>query len=368
MKRGMLLTDNRPVTSGGTSPAVPDQPSPQTSGRGTLMVRELSTTFRSSGREIRAVRSVSFEVHPGRTLVLLGESGSGKSVTARALMRLHGPRAVIQGDVTLGEVDLLGVDDATMRGIRGARVALVPQDPSAALDPLRRVGGQITEVLRLHDVVPDKAAARTRAIELLGQVGIPDPERAFRSYPHELSGGMRQRVVIAMGISCDPEVIIADEPTTALDVTVQAQILDLFAELQRRLDTALLMVTHDVGVAADIADEVAVMYAGSIVETGPAREVLERPRHPYTQALLAAIPTPDVARGELVAIAGSPPMAGEDFPGCAFAGRCPFVQDSCRTSPPPLVVVESGHLAACPVINPVTATTPVVGPSTESTR
>jgi oligopeptide/dipeptide ABC transporter ATP-binding protein len=295
---------------------------------------------------------VSFEVEPGQTLVLLGESGSGKSVTARSIMRLHGARARIGGEVSLNGESLLDLDAEHMRRIRGDRNAMVPQDPSAALDPLRRIGKQITEVLLLHKVCDSKAAARERAMELLRQVGLPDPARAYKSYPHELSGGMRQRAVIAIGISCDPAVIIADEPTTALDVTVQAQILDLFAELQSRLDTALLMVTHDVLVAADIADVVAVMYAGRIVETGPASEVLERARHPYTQALLGALPRPGVGRGDLESIPGAPPVAGQHFQGCAFADRCSFARPSCREDNPPLLQVAKGHLAACPVLNP----------------
>jgi oligopeptide/dipeptide ABC transporter ATP-binding protein len=317
-----------------------------------LRVDRLSTVFRTHSAEVRAVSSVSFEVDAGQTLVLLGESGSGKSVTARSIMRLHGGRARVEGEVTLAGESLLDLDEREMRQIRGATVALVPQDPSAALDPLRRVGKQITEVLLLHKVCDSKSAAKARAVELLRQVGIPDPERALRSYPHELSGGMRQRVVIAIGISCDPAVIIADEPTTALDVTVQAQILDLFAELQQRLSTALLMVTHDVLVAADIADVVAVMYAGRIVETGPATEVLENPKHPYTKALLGALPRHDTARGELESIPGAPPVAGQDFQGCSFADRCSFAQGSCRTETPPLLQVGDRHLAACPVLNP----------------
>lgn len=317
-----------------------------------LRVKDLSTVFRTQGVEVRAVRSVNFEVQPGQTLVLLGESGSGKSVTARSIMRLHGGRATVEGEVTLAGQSLLSLDERRMRRIRGARVALVPQDPSAALDPLRRVGKQITEVLLLHKVCASKADAKARAAELLRQVGIPDPQRAMRSYPHELSGGMRQRVVIAIGISCDPAVIVADEPTTALDVTVQAQILDLFAELQERLSTALLMVTHDVLVAADIADVVAVMYAGRIVETGPASEVLDNPRHPYTKALLGALPRRETTRGSLESIPGAPPVAGQHFSGCAFADRCTLVQDSCRVQEPALLQVADRHLAACPELNP----------------
>lgn len=321
-----------------------------------LQVRDLSTTFRVRGGDVQAVRSVDLDVQPGQTLVLLGESGSGKSVTARSILRLHGRRAMVTGEVWVGDTNVLDLDDRQMRSLRGARIALVPQDPSAALDPLRKVGKQITEVLRLHKAASSKRAARDRAIELLRLVGIPNPARAFHSYPHELSGGMRQRVVIAIGISCDPAVIIADEPTTALDVTVQAQILDLFAELQMRLSTALLMVTHDVMVAADIANVVAVMYAGRIVETGPAAQVLNNPRHPYTEALLAALPTPETHRGGLRSIPGGPPVSGQTFPGCAFAERCALVRETCLTEPPPLLLVDTDHLAACPVGNPRTET------------
>lgn len=317
-----------------------------------LRVHELSTTFRSKDREVLAVRSVSFEVRAGETLVLLGESGSGKSVTARSIMRLHGPRALIEGDVTLGGTNLLAASTGEMRAIRGSRIALVPQDPSGALDPLRRVGKQIVEVIMVHKVVKTRTDARERAVDLLKQVGIPNPARAFSSFPHELSGGMRQRVAIAIAISCDPTVIIADEPTTALDVTVQAQILELFASLQARLGTALLMVTHDVGVAADIADHVAVMYAGSIVETGPGNQVLGSPRHPYTEALLAAVPTAETPRGGLLAISGSPPTAGEVFSGCAFANRCVNALPECALTLPPLVSVAPSRIAACPVANP----------------
>jgi oligopeptide/dipeptide ABC transporter ATP-binding protein len=317
-----------------------------------LCVENLSTTFAVNGSEVRAVRSVSFELRAGETMVLLGESGSGKSVTARSIMRLHGPRARIEGSIMLAGVDVLAASDDQMRALRGSTVAMVPQDPTGALDPLRRIGKQLVEVMLLHRIVDTKPQARDRAVDLLRQVGIPDPHRVFRSFPHELSGGMRQRVAIAIAISCDPALIVADEPTTALDVTVQAQVLELFAELQQRLGTALLMVTHDVGVAADIADRIAVMYAGSIVESGPGRDVLDAPRHPYTRALLAAVPNPETLRGALKVIAGSPPTAGEPFAGCAFAGRCDYATAECNFGAPSLVTVASGRKAACPVLNP----------------
>ena len=338
-----------------TSPV--SRPRESTTGAATvaaaLEVTNLRTSFRTrDGGRIEALKSVSFSIAAGQTLVLLGESGSGKSVTARSILRLHGHHAEIEGSVLLAGESLLELSDKQMTSVRGAQVALIPQDPSAALDALRRVGQQLSEVLLAHRVVATRSAARARAIELLGQVGLPEPERLYRAYPHELSGGMRQRVAIAIALSCDPVVLIADEPTTALDVTVQAQILELFAELQQRLSTALLMVTHDVLVAADIADVIAVMYAGRIVEIGSVDKVLGSPRHPYTRALLGALPRPGVTRGALESIPGTPPVAGTMHRGCAFAERCSLAVDTCRETPPGLVAVVGDHHAACPILNP----------------
>ena len=339
-----------------TPSTVVTKPIPSSSAEGAdretvLSVTDLTTTFRSRDGVVRAVRGVTFDVHAGETFVLLGESGSGKSVTARSILRLYGSHADIGGEVRLAGRSLLELEPKRMREVRGAELAMVPQDPSGSLDPLRRIGAQLVEVLRLHHICDSAAAAKARSLELLSLVGIPDPPRVARSFPHELSGGMRQRVVIAIAVSCRPKVIIADEPTTALDVTVQAQILRLFGELRSELQTALFLVTHDVAVAADIADSVGVMYAGRIVEHGPAREVLERPRHPYTRALLGALPTSATARGRLNAIQGAPPVAGAYFTGCSFGDRCTLVQDSCRTAEPELVTVAVGHHAACPVVN-----------------
>jgi oligopeptide/dipeptide ABC transporter ATP-binding protein len=228
----------------------------------------------------------------------------------------------------------------------------VPQDASGSLDPLRRVGSQIAEVLRRHGMEHGRKAARQRAEHLLAQVGLPDPARAVRSYPHELSGGMRQRALIAIAIACEPKVLVADEPTTALDVTIQAQVLDLFASLQADLGMGLLLVTHDVGVARQMADRVAVMYAGRLVEEGPGVTVLEQPAHPYTAGLLRAVPTPETPRGQLQAIPGQPPAAGEAVDeGCSFAPRCSLTTEACRIDRPELVSVGASHLAACPVVN-----------------
>lgn len=319
-------------------------------GEAALRIRGLCTTFVSRGLTVPAVRGVDLDLHPGEVTVLLGESGSGKSVTAKSVMRLYGPNARLSGSVTLAGRELLDMPAKEMLSIRGADIALVPQDPTAALDPLRRIGTQIVEVLRQHRVVPSKKAAVARALELLDHVGIPDPPRVLRSFPHELSGGMRQRAVIAIAVSCDPAVLIADEPTTALDVTVQAQILDLFRRLIREMNSAVLLVTHDVGVAEEVGDRVGVMYAGRIVEIGPSTDVLQSPRHPYTRALLDSIPTPETMRGQLRSITGQPPVSGEIPAGCAFAARCPHAFDTCTARDAVLVRVAERRRAACHLI------------------
>jgi oligopeptide/dipeptide ABC transporter ATP-binding protein len=339
------LETPRPSRHRGSRPA----PAPT---EGTLKVEDLAVTFRSKRNAVEAVRGISFTVEAGKTLVLLGESGSGKSVSARAVMRLYSDAVTITGRATLGGVDLFDLDERAMQSLRGRDIALVPQDASGSLDPLRRVGSQIAEVLRRHGVEHGRKAARQRAADLLAQVGIPDPARAVRSYPHELSGGMRQRALIAIAIACEPKVLVADEPTTALDVTIQAQVLDLFAQLQQDLGMGLLLVTHDVGVGRQMADRVAVMYAGRLVEEGPGATVLGESAHPYTAGLLRAVPTPETPRGQLQAIPGQPPAAGEAVDtGCSFAPRCAFVVEQCRTDRPELVPVGASHWAACPVVH-----------------
>jgi oligopeptide/dipeptide ABC transporter ATP-binding protein len=316
-----------------------------------LDVTDLHTEFGPVARPVAAVRGVSFRLVRGRTLVLLGESGSGKSVTARSVLNLYGDAARLSGRAMLGDLDLVTASPAQLRSVRGSRVALVPQDPSGALDPLRTIGSQLSEVLRQHGVATSKVEARVRSVELLRTVGIPDPRRVADAYPHQLSGGMRQRAAIAIGVSCEPEVLIADEPTTALDVTVQAQILELFADLQSSLHMAVLLVTHDVGVAEQLGHEMAVMYAGRIVETGPAEQVLTAPAHPYTAALLQALPTPGLPRGDLRPIPGRAVLAGEGVSGCPFAPRCSYATAHSRAQEPDLLEVAPGRHAAC--VNPL---------------
>jgi oligopeptide/dipeptide ABC transporter ATP-binding protein len=320
-----------------------------------LKVSDLHTTFGTGDKAVHAVRGVDLEIEPGGTYVLLGESGSGKSVTARSILRLYQRGTTITGTVSLGGEMLSALPEKQMRRLRGARIGMVPQDPTGALDPLRSIGSQLVEVLRVHGLAESRAAARLRAVELLDRVGIADPARVMKARPHMLSGGMRQRAVIAIAIACNPDVLIADEPTTALDVTVQAAVIELFRELQEQSGMSLLMVTHDVGIAEELGGQVGVMYAGRLLETGPVREVLAAPRHPYTQGLLASLPIPGVPRGHLQVIAGRPPLTGETATGCAFASRCQLAQEECHTAPPPLIPVAAGWQAACPIVNPPAA-------------
>ncbi len=317
-----------------------------------LSVRHLTTTFTAGGQHIDALRGIDLDLYAGQVNVLLGESGSGKSVTARSVMGLYGPSACIAGSVIFEGRELIGLTDKELRPIRGSGIALVPQDPTGSLDPLRRIGNQIVEVLRLHGEVSSRSEGRSRAVELLAQVGLPDPVRAADLYPHEMSGGMRQRAAIAIAVSCRPKLLIADEPTTALDVTVQAQVLALFLELTKSINSAMLMITHDVGVAKEVADHISVMYDGRIVEQGSAAEVLSNTTHPYTRALLESVPQPGMARGSLVPIPGQPPVSGQTIPGCSFAPRCARSEPSCASRIPELVPVKASHSVACFVVNP----------------
>jgi peptide/nickel transport system ATP-binding protein len=316
-----------------------------------LELRGLRVAFRTREGVVRAVNGVTLELERGRTLGLVGESGSGKTVSALTILGLtRGPSTEISGEILLDGLELTTLADAELRQIRGRRVAMVFQDPLSSLHPMYRVSWQIVEAIQAHQDV-GKRAARGRAVELLRDVGIPSPEERVDAYPHELSGGMRQRVMIAMALALDPDVLIADEPTSALDVTVQSQILDLLGDLQAERGMALLLVSHDLGVIAERTDEVAVMYAGRIVEQGPADVILESPLHPYTRGLLSSIPHIDGPRTEhLTSIPGSPPSAVVLPPGCAFHPRCALARGSCATDVPSLASVAEGHRLACPVV------------------
>ncbi|WP_040157344.1 dipeptide ABC transporter ATP-binding protein [Mobilicoccus massiliensis] len=318
-----------------------------TTGQPVLSVRDLHVRFGTEAGSVHAVRGVDFDLQPGRVLGIVGESGSGKSVTSLAIMGLLADNAKVTGSITYNGTELLGLSDKAMSGYRGKDIAMVFQDPLSSLTPVHTVGDQIVEALRAHGSI-GKDKARARAIELLDIVGIPSPTTRVDSYPHEFSGGMRQRVVIAIAIANNPRVIIADEPTTALDVTIQAQILDVLKIAQRETGAAVIMITHDLGVVAGIADEVMVMYAGKPVEKGPVDDVYERPRMPYTVGLLGSIPRVDSAeKRSLVPIEGNPPNLLVEPTGCPFAPRCPIAVDACLDGEPPLQGVDPGHQAAC---------------------
>jgi oligopeptide transport system ATP-binding protein len=314
-----------------------------------LSVRNLSTRFRTERGTVRAVDGVSFDVAAGETLAIVGESGSGKSVTALSILRLipDPPGKIEEGEILFDGQDLLKLDDAGVRAIRGNRIAMIFQEPMSSLNPALTVGMQVGEPINLHRRSP-WAAALDKAAELLGKVRISDGKSRLNSYPHQYSGGMRQRVMIAMALACQPQLIIADEPTTALDVTVQAQILALLKELTREANSAMILITHDLGVVARYADRVAVMYGGRIVETASARELYKSPRHPYTLGLMASVPRLDGDTDRpLVPIDGQPPDLATLPPGCAFAPRCRQVTDRCRAERPPLVESAPHHFSAC---------------------
>jgi peptide/nickel transport system ATP-binding protein len=316
-----------------------------------LEIENLQTHFRTPDGVNRAVDGVSFTVEAGETVAIVGESGCGKSVTASSILRLiPEPPGKIKGSIRFEGVDLLKLDERAMRDIRGNQISMVFQEPMTSLNPVLTVGRQIGETLRLHQGLGREAAER-RAVEMLRLVGIAEPERRAREYPHQLSGGMRQRVMIAIALACNPKLLIADEPTTALDVTIQAQILDLMSELKQRVGAAIILITHDLGVVAEIAERVLVMYAGRKVEEAPVGELFRSPRHPYTQGLLGALPKLGSSLNEkvtkLVEIPGAVPSLKQRIAGCVFASRCALARDVCRHVPPALELKAPGHLAAC---------------------
>ena len=312
-----------------------------------LEVEDLRVTFASGGRELHAVDGMSYCVYAGQTLAIVGESGSGKTVSCRAVMGLLPPSAAVAGSARFQGTQLIGLSDDQLRAHRGANVAMVFQDPTRSLNPTMRIGTQITEAVTAHRRL-SRAAAREQAVELLRLVHMPLPERRFVEYPHQLSGGMRQRVMIAIALAARPKLLIADEATTALDVTTQAQIMELLLELQAELGMALMLISHDLALAASYADEVLVMYAGRIVEQAPARQLFAHVRMPYTQALLEAIPQLDrPAHSPLPVIGGRPPDLAALPPGCPFAPRCRHAADDCLAAAPPLAEQEPGHRWAC---------------------
>jgi len=336
-------------------------------GEAILQVRDLRISFGTYAGEVQAVRGATFDLRRGETLAIVGESGSGKSVAARSIMRLNPETNTIVrgGEILFEGEDLLKLSERRMQEIRGPKIAMVFQDPMTSLDPTMRVGPQITESVKRHLGMTGEAAKR-RSVELLELVGIPNAEERLRQYPHQFSGGMRQRVVIAIALACDPQVLIADEPTTALDVTIQAQILELMRELQDRLGMSIILITHDLGVVASTAHRIGVMYGGKIVETGTVREIFYNPQMPYTWGLLSSIPLPTADRNqELIPIPGTPPDALDPPNGCPFTTRCPYAMKVCPTEMPEYTVFSDEHKAACWLHHPMA---PKVDPPTRVRR
>jgi oligopeptide transport system ATP-binding protein len=313
-----------------------------------LELRDLQTHFFTDDGVVRAVDGVSYAIHAGETLAVVGESGSGKSVTSLSILRLVAspPGRIVGGSIRFRGRDLLSLSEAEMRAIRGKEISMIFQEPMTSLNPVLSCGEQVAEVLRLHEKL-DRPAARARTIELLRTVGIPSPETRVDEYPHQMSGGMRQRVMIAMALACRPALLIADEPTTALDVTIQAQILELLKALRQELGMAVLLITHDLGVVAETADRVAVMYAGQVVEYCGVRDTFRAARHPYTAGLLASLPRLGAETERLRVIPGNVPNPVSFPPGCRFHPRCPIAVERCRNEMPVLRDVGSGHLARC---------------------
>src|SRR6218665_3956971 len=309
-------------------------------------IRNLSVTFRRGGKAVKAVNGVSLQVKPGEVVALLGESGSGKSVTMRSLLRMHPKGTTIEGSMAVGGRDVMGLSARELSSLRGAVVSMVFQEPRLALDPVYTLGRQIEETIMRHEKI-SRSEAAARALSLFPKVKIPSPERRLQNYPHEMSGGMLQRSMIAMAIACNPKVLLADEPTTALDATVQIQILLLIRELQKEYGLSVIFVTHDIGVAAEVADRIAVMYAGRIVEEGTVSEIIREPKHPYTRGLLGARVELAHGRDRLITIPGSPPDLANMPPGCAFAPRCDQARDACRKDVPPLTNAGDAARVAC---------------------
>ncbi|GIO05467.1 ABC transporter ATP-binding protein [Brevibacillus reuszeri] len=318
-----------------------------------LQVQNLRTTFHIDAGQVQAVRGITFHVNKGESIGIVGESGSGKSVSMLSLLKLLPGNAKLEADsIKFDETELVHTDQKAMRKMLGKDIGMIFQDPMTSLNPLFTIGEQITEPLRIHQKL-SKEAARKKAIEILRMVEIPSPESRLKQYPHEFSGGMRQRVMIAIALSCSPKLLIADEPTTALDVTIQAQILDLMRDLKNKLNVSIVMITHDLGVIANMCNRIVVMYGGTIVEQGTTKEIFYEPKHPYTWGLLRSIP--QFSEGEkkkLISIPGSPPDLLRPPAGCAFTARCPYAMKVCEKLPPPQVTLSETHQAACWLMHP----------------